>query len=180
MSAPTRIERARRCWRRAVIAALLAAPAHAAAAGQAPIARFIGHWAAAPATPGAPADQSHDLGFSVADDGDGFVIDGVPTGRPNSDEAVTAVRTAFQPTDRPDIYRAGDSTSPLAGGTLVWARIGAGTLDTVSFAIGRNGAFSLVETDRTLEPDGHMTVTLKHFVDGKPTPALTGHLERAQ
>lgn len=151
----------------------------AAAAGQAPIARFIGHWVAAPAAPGTSADQSHTLEFSVADDGAGFVIDGMPTGQPNGDEAVTLIRTVFQPTDRPAVYHAGDSTSPLTGGALIWARIGAGTLDTVSFVIGGNGAFSLVETDRVLAPDGHMTVTLKHFVDGKPTPVLTGHLERA-
>lgn len=81
----------------------------------------------------------------------------------------------FEPTDKPNVWRAVGSNDPLVDERFAWARLAKQTLTVHSMVIRNDGGFDLQVYDRTLKPTG-MELEFTAFRDGVPRRTAKGRL----
>lgn len=138
--------------------------------------------------------RPQDLGLSIAPDAGGFRLHWIALERDPA--AGTFVRreneASFKPTGRPGVFAydaeqgsllgrlfASPATgNPLAGETLLWARLAGPTLIVYSLGLTHQGGFDLHRSARTLEEGG---MTLEHDIRTEDQAEITirGRLQPA-
>ena len=172
-----------RPFRLAVLAILLAA-APAAAQDRLPLEAFVGTWSG---TGIAEDDDSlffavtaRDLDVVIRPEQDGFRIDWTALIRSGGDPANPDVRRrsaslVLQPAGQPGLYRAPESSDPLLGGVMSWARIHGNTLSVYQLVLNDEGGYELTNYDRTLNDLG-MESVFQRIRDGQIVRVVRGRL----
>lgn len=172
---------------RSILAAalVLAAWLAPAAAETAPLDRFYGQWQGTGLADDADARffamGARDLDVRIEPSGDGFKLTWITLTRggnaANPEVQRREQSLTFDKTDRPFVFQAEDSASPLEGGILSWARLHDATLSVYQMALSETGGFELFSYDRTLTQDG-MELVFRRLRDGDQIRAVHGRLNR--
>ncbi len=123
---------------------------------------------------------ARDMDVEVRPSGDGFTVLWTTVlrqrGNPNDptpERRSTELR--FEPTDKPNVWRAVGSTDPLVDERFAWARIAKQTLTVHLMVIRDDGGYDLQVYDRTLKPTG-MDLEFTAFRDGTARRTAKGRL----
>lgn len=160
-------------WRHVVVVAGLAVASPGVAAQDAALEDFAGSWRGAEVQVGGDASglmlEADDLDVQIDSEGSGFRISWTGLAREDGGAlAPQASEAGFVPTERPGVYAFEPSGSsllsrlfadpatgnPLAGETLLWARLAGDTLTVYSLAVDDRGGFELGRYARTLRDGG--------------------------
>jgi hypothetical protein len=182
-------------WRHVVVMAGLALTSADAAAQDVAIADFAGTWRGAEVRAGgddaAPTLEPSALDVAIASESDGFRITWTGLVR-QSDGALVpqSAEASFVLTDRPGIYAFEPTDSslfsrlfadpatgnPLAGQTLLWARLAGATLTVYSLSVDAHGGFKLSRCARTLR-EGGLDVHCTHRLENDRVVTVEGRAE---
>lgn len=145
----------------------LALGAHGAVADQASLADFYGQWRGVTAESSGLQDvEPGDLSVTVRPDDAGFRMRWTAFGSATDEPAERRViEVGFEPTGQPGVFAyreepgslfgrlfaSPETTNPLEGETLLWARLEGPSLTVYSLALDRRGGFRLDRYERTLD-----------------------------
>lgn len=97
-------------------------------------------------------------------------------GNPNDPTAERrSTELTFEPTNRPNVWRAVGSNDPLVDERFAWARLNKQTLTVHSMVIRNDGGYDLQVYDRTLKPTG-MDLEFTAYRDGQARRTAKGRL----
>ena len=123
---------------------------------------------------------ARDMDVEVRPDADGFTVVWTTVlrqrGNPNDptpERRSTELR--FEPTSKPNVWRATGSNDPLVDERFAWARLSKQTLTVHSMVIRDDGGYDLQVYERTLKPTG-MDLEFTAVRDGEARRTAKGRL----
>lgn len=182
-----------RCW--VTLATIMGfwLGAHGVAAEQASLADFYGEWRGVTAeVEGLSGVQADDLGVTIRPDEDGFRMRWMAFGSAADEpDRPRVIEVSFDPTARPGVFAyreepgslldrlfaSPQTTDPLAGETLLWARLEGPSLTVYSLDLDRQGGFRLDRHERTLE-NGALSLFGTRRTGRGRTVTIEGRLEK--
>ncbi len=121
-----------------------------------------------------------DLDVDIGPEGDGFYVEWTSVIRAGGDPSNPDVRrrttrASFATSNRPGVYLAPASGSPIDGEPVNWAYISGNTLSVNVFVIREDGGYEVQSYDRTLTGGG-MQLEFTRIRDGEAVRSVEGQL----
>jgi len=123
---------------------------------------------------------ARDMDVEIRPDGGGFSVVWTTVlrqrGNPDSPTAERrSTQLRFEPTTRPNVWRAVGARDPLVDDPFAWARLNGQTLTVHTMVIRDDGGYDMQVYERTLKPTG-MDLQFTAFRDGEERRTARGRL----